>query len=78
MGSGGTRRLVIMRHAKAEATAPSDHERALASRGNTDAEAAGRWLGEQGITPDVEVAPDETGGSADAQLDRAVEVVLSR
>ena len=58
MGSGGTRRLVIMRHAKAEATAPSDHERALASRGNTDAEAAGRWLGEQGITPDLALVSD--------------------
>ena len=43
------RRLVIVRHAKAEATAPSDHERALAARGRSDAGAAGRWLGEQGI-----------------------------
>ncbi len=57
-GSRSTRRLVIMRHAKAEATAPSDHERALASRGNTDAEAAGRWLAEQGITPDVALVSD--------------------
>ena len=58
MGSGSTRRLVIMRHAKAEATAPSDHERALASRGNADAEAAGRWLAGQGITPDVALVSD--------------------
>jgi phosphohistidine phosphatase len=57
-GSGASRRLVIMRHAKAEATAPSDHERALASRGRTDAEAAGRWLGEQGITPDRALVSD--------------------
>jgi phosphohistidine phosphatase len=42
-----------MRHAKAEATAPSDHERALAERGRGDAQAAGRWLGEQGIKPDA-------------------------
>ena len=58
IGSGATRRLVIMRHAKAEATAPSDHERALASRGAADAEAAGRWLAEQGITPDVALVSD--------------------
>ena len=58
MGSEAPRRLVIMRHAKAEATAPSDHERALASRGMADAEAAGQWLAEQGITPDVALVSD--------------------
>ena len=58
LGSGASRRLVIMRHAKAEATAPSDHERALASRGRADAEAAGRWLGEQGITLGVALVSD--------------------
>lgn len=57
-GSGASRRLVIMRHAKAEATAASDHERALAPRGRTDAEVAGRWLGEQGIAPDVALVSD--------------------
>ncbi|MBL0747799.1 SixA phosphatase family protein [Nocardioides baculatus] len=57
-GNGATRRLVIMRHAKAEPTAPSDHERALAARGSDDAEAAGRWLAEQGITPDVALVSD--------------------
>ena len=58
MGDGSPRRLVIMRHAKAEATAPSDHERALAARGKDDAEAAGRWLGEQGISPDAALVSD--------------------
>ena len=57
-GGGTVRRLVVMRHAKAEGTAPSDHERALATRGSGDAEAAGRWLGEQGITPDVALVSD--------------------
>lgn len=52
------RRLVIIRHAKAEATAPSDHERALATRGRGDARAAGRWLGEQGIIPDAALVSD--------------------
>jgi phosphohistidine phosphatase len=55
---GGARRLVIMRHAKAEPTAPSDHERALAARGEEDAEAAGRWLAEQGIEADRALVSD--------------------
>jgi phosphohistidine phosphatase len=58
MGGRSPRRLVLMRHAKAEATAPTDHERALADRGRSDAEAAGRWLGEQGITPDAALVSD--------------------
>ena len=58
MGNGATRRLVVMRHSKAEPTAPSDHERALAARGKDDAAAAGRWLAEQGITPDVALVSD--------------------
>lgn len=57
-GIGATRRLVVMRHSKAESTAPSDHERALATRGKDDAAAAGRWLAEQGITPDVALVSD--------------------
>jgi phosphohistidine phosphatase len=56
--NGATRRLVIMRHSKAESTAPSDHERALAARGTDDAASAGRWLAEQGITPDVALVSD--------------------
>ena len=58
MGGRSPRRLVVMRHAKAEATAPSDHERPLAARGQDDAEAAGRWLAEQGITPDRALVSD--------------------
>ncbi|RYB96661.1 histidine phosphatase family protein [Nocardioides glacieisoli] len=56
--NGATRRLVVMRHSKAQSTAPSDHERALAARGVDDAAAAGRWLAEQGITPDVVLVSD--------------------
>jgi phosphohistidine phosphatase len=47
-----------MRHAKAEPTAPSDHGRALADRGREDAEEAGHWLHEQGITPDAALVSD--------------------
>ena len=56
--SGTVRRLVLMRHAKAEPTAPSDHGRVLAPRGRADAGAAGRWLREQGIVPDAALVSD--------------------
>ena len=46
------RTLVIMRHAKAEASAPTDFERQLTDRGHADARAAGEWLATQGIEPD--------------------------
>ena len=46
------RTLVIMRHAKAEASAPTDFERELTDRGHADAREAGAWLASQGIEPD--------------------------
>ncbi|TQL68189.1 phosphohistidine phosphatase [Nocardioides albertanoniae] len=46
------RTLVIMRHAKAESSAPSDQERQLTESGHADAVAAGEWLAEQGVQPD--------------------------
>jgi phosphohistidine phosphatase len=54
----GVRRLVVVRHAKAEPTAPSDHGRALAARGRADAEEAGRWLRGAGIDPDAALVSD--------------------
>ncbi len=47
-----SRRLVIVRHAKAEAQGSSDHERRLAERGRDDALAGGAWLASSGIVPD--------------------------
>ncbi|MFT4081824.1 MAG: histidine phosphatase family protein [Nocardioides sp.] len=44
------RTLVIMRHAKAEASAPSDFDRQLTDRGHADAHEAGSWLA--GVEPD--------------------------
>ena len=41
-----------MRHAKAEASAPSDVERQLTDRGHADAEEAGAWLALRGISPE--------------------------
>jgi phosphohistidine phosphatase len=46
------RRLVVMRHARAEQAGPTDFERALAERGRRDAAAAGGWLSSQGVSPD--------------------------
>ena len=42
------RRLVLVRHAKAESgEEAADHDRRLTSRGERDAEATARWLGQQ-------------------------------
>jgi phosphohistidine phosphatase len=59
-GAAGARarRLVLMRHAKAESVAPSDHERALAPSGRDAAAEAGRWLAAVGIAPDAALVSD--------------------
>jgi phosphohistidine phosphatase len=44
--------LVVMRHAKAEQSAPSDAERQLTDRGVVDATEGGQWLAGRGIEPD--------------------------
>jgi phosphohistidine phosphatase len=46
------RTLVIIRHGKAEASAPSDFERQLTDRGHDGAARSGQWLAAQGIEPD--------------------------
>ena len=56
--SSVVRRLVVMRHGKAEATGPSDRERALASRGRDDAAEAGRWLRDHGVDHDAALVSD--------------------
>lgn len=48
-----THRLVLVRHAKAEQSAPTDFERPLSERGRRDARAAGAWLADRGIIPDA-------------------------
>ena len=50
--SARTRRLVLMRHAKAEPYAASDHDRALTPGGRRTAAEAGRHLAEAGVVPD--------------------------
>lgn len=46
------RRLVVMRHAKAEPVAASDHARRLVDRGRRDAAEAGSWARDRGVLPD--------------------------
>lgn len=73
------RRLVLVRHAKAEQTSP-DLERALSPRGRSDAAAIGRWLASRGITPyRVVVSPSlrtrqtwELAGSTTPEIDRRI------
>ena len=49
------RQLIILRHAKAEQFGSSDHERVLTGRGHRDAEDAGEWARELGLSPDYAV-----------------------
>ncbi|MEU2513657.1 SixA phosphatase family protein [Streptomyces syringium] len=53
MSAEPTRRIVLLRHAKAEWSDDSDHERPLAERGRKDSPVAGRRLATAGITPDL-------------------------
>jgi phosphohistidine phosphatase len=55
-----SRRLVVVRHAKAEQSGGADQPRRLIDRGRADAEAAGRWLAGEDVVPDhalVSAAP---------------------
>ena len=48
------RQLILLRHAHAEPATPgqADLDRPLSPEGLAEAEAAGRWLAEQGLVPD--------------------------
>ena len=46
--------LILMRHSKSEQSPGKvDHDRELTERGRRDANAAGTWLKEQGLVPDL-------------------------
>lgn len=47
------RKMVLLRHAKADWPEVADHERPLAERGRKDAPVAGEWLAAQGISPEL-------------------------
>lgn len=54
------RRIVLLRHAKAEWSQASDHERPLAERGRKDAPVAGRRLAGSGIDFDLALCSTAT------------------
>jgi phosphohistidine phosphatase len=55
-----SRRIVLLRHAKADWSQVSDHERPLAERGRKDAPVAGRWLAGTGISPNLTLCSTAT------------------
>ena len=49
----GTRRLMLLRHAKSDWPDVPDRDRPLAKRGRRDAPVIGRWLRDRGYLPDT-------------------------
>ncbi|MEV7212312.1 histidine phosphatase family protein [Kitasatospora cineracea] len=75
------RRVIVLRHAKADWPDVPDELRPLAERGRADAVAAGRWLAEQGLVPDrvlcsTAVRARQTWELAEPELGGAPELVL--
>jgi phosphohistidine phosphatase len=79
------RRLIVMRHARAEPYAATDHARRLTDRGHRDARRAGAHLADRGLVPDhAVVSPSErtretwedvaaaTGSTVDPHYEAAV------
>ncbi|MFI2781961.1 SixA phosphatase family protein [Streptomyces sp. ALB3] len=60
MSADTPRRIVLLRHAKAEWSQQSDHERPLAERGRKDAPVAGRKLADSGIDFDLALCSTAT------------------
>ncbi|MEV4179608.1 histidine phosphatase family protein [Nonomuraea sp. NPDC049709] len=56
------RRIVLVRHAKADWGQESDHERPLAERGRKEAFVAGRWLAGGDIAPDLALVTSAVRG----------------
>jgi phosphohistidine phosphatase len=72
------RRLVVMRHAKAEPYAATDHARSLTERGRSQAAAAGAHLLERGVVPDhVVVSTAARAQETWAQLRQAMRIAVT-
>lgn len=52
------KRLLLLRHAKAEGQAADDHKRALIDRGKKDSARIGRFLREEAYIPDLVLSSD--------------------
>ncbi|MEV6794861.1 histidine phosphatase family protein [Streptomyces sp. NPDC051320] len=59
-GTSESRRIVLLRHAKADWPEVSDHDRPLAERGRLDAPAAGVWLGSHDLSFDLALCSSAT------------------
>lgn len=66
--STASRRLVVVRHAKAEPFASTDHARALTDRGEDDARQLGRWLAEADAVPELVLASTAARARRTAEL----------
>jgi phosphohistidine phosphatase len=53
MTTTAQRRLVVMRHAKAEASAATDHSRELTGRGRRQSRAAGARMADESVVPEL-------------------------
>ncbi len=71
MSTSAGQRLVIMRHAKTEQAAETDHARRLTDRGRSDARSAGEWLRGAGHRPDLILA------SSAARAEETAEIVAT-
>jgi phosphohistidine phosphatase len=58
--AASSRRIVLLRHAKADWSAVPDHERPLAERGRKEAPAAGRRLVDLGLSIDLALCSSAT------------------
>lgn len=54
------RSIVLLRHAKADWPQVADHDRPLAERGRQDAPAAGEWLAQHDISPQLTLCSTAT------------------
>jgi phosphohistidine phosphatase len=64
----GYRHRIVLRHAKTEQVANSDRARVLTPRGRRDARAAGRWLREHDVVPEVVLTSPAARARATAEL----------
>lgn len=64
----GYRVIVVMRHAKTEASASSDRARQLTRRGRTEAHAAGVWLARIGVRPGLLLVSPAVRALATAEI----------
>jgi phosphohistidine phosphatase len=59
--AGDDKVLILFRHAKAEhAPGKADHDRELTARGRRDAAAAGKWLHDNGLGPELVLCSTST------------------